>query len=198
MLEPRIAESHAAARAVRRDADGIRVLVEGPDDLDATGAAVLVATTTDLLDGSPLLDECFGPTSIVVEYADDDELLAAAQQVEGSLTATIHSEPEDAALVERLVRELSTRAGRLVFNGWPTGVRVTWAMQHGGPWPATTAPGYTSVGAAAIDRFTRPVAFQNTSQQHLPRPLRDRNHLGVVRRIDGVLSTADVAPGGRA
>lgn len=141
---------------------------------------------------SPLLEECFGPTSIIVEYGSDDELLAAARLVDGSLTATIHATADEHALVDRLVAELRGRAGRLVWNGWPTGVRVAWAMQHGGPWPASTSPSHTSVGAAAIDRFVRPVAFQSAPQEHLPAALRDRNECGIIRRVNGELTTADV------
>jgi NADP-dependent aldehyde dehydrogenase len=194
MLEDRIAEGHAAKRAARRGVEGMRVLV-GPDADDPAmpRPTVLLTSMAALSDGPSLLrEECFGPTSIVVEYDGVDELVAAADLVEGSLTATVHAEPGDAAVVEGLVAELRDRAGRIVWNGWPTGVRVGWAMQHGGPWPASTSASHTSVGAAAIDRFTRPLAFQNAPQAHLPPALRDLNELGMPRRVDGVVTTADV------
>jgi NADP-dependent aldehyde dehydrogenase len=194
MLEERIAERHAAKRAALRGVGGMRVLV-GPDADDPAmpRPTVLLTSMAALSDGPSLLrEECFGPTSIVVEYDDADELLAAARVVEGSLTATVHAEPGDAAVVERLVAGLQDRAGRIVWNGWPTGVRVGWAMQHGGPWPASTSGSHTSVGAAAINRFTRPLAFQNAPQAHLPPALRDRNELGIPRRVDGFVTTADV------
>jgi NADP-dependent aldehyde dehydrogenase len=81
----------------------------------------------------------------------------------------------------------TARAGRVIFNGWPTGVAVTWAMQHGGPWPATTGSLHTSVGQTAARRFLRPVAYQGLPQELLPEALRDGNPLGIVRRVDGVL-----------
>jgi NADP-dependent aldehyde dehydrogenase len=197
MLEPRIAEGHASKRAALRGVEGMRVLV-GPDADDPampqpTVLVTSVAAISEFSDGPSLLrEECFGPTSIVVEYDGVDQLLAAARVVDGSLTATVHAEPGDAAMVEPLVAGLADRAGRIVWNGWPTGVRVGWAMQHGGPWPASTSTSHTSVGAAAINRFTRPLAFQNTPQAHLPPALRDRNELGIPRRVDGVVTTADV------
>jgi NADP-dependent aldehyde dehydrogenase len=193
MLEDRIAEGHATKRAALREVAGVRVLAGGGDDLAEPRPTVLVTSLAALAAGPALLrEECFGPTSVVVEYDGPDELVAAAGLVEGSLTATVHAEPGDAAVVERLVAGLRDRAGRVVWNGWPTGVRVGWAMQHGGPWPASTSTSHTSVGAAAINRFTRPLAFQNTPQAHLPPALRDRNELGIPRRVDGVVTTADV------
>ena len=87
-----------------------------------------------------------------------------------------------------LVAELSRRCGRVVVNGWPTGVAVGWAQQHGGPWPATTTPAHTSVGAAALDRFTRPVAFQDVPDGALPPALRDGNPWGLPRRVNGIMS----------
>ena len=199
LLEDRITQSHAAAREALRATAGVRVLDDtASDGDDSTRPAVLVTTVAELGDGSRVLEECFGPTSVIVEYDDDDELIAAARLVEGSLTATIHAEPDDDALVERLVSELRGRAGRLVWNGWPTGVRVAWATQHGGPWPSSTSALHTSVGAAAIDRFVRPVAFQNTPQSQLPAALRDHNELGIMRRVNGGLTTDDVHGGGTA
>lgn len=194
MLEQRLADSHAAKRAAALSSAAVNVL--GEDDPDPAAPAVLVTSLAALTaDRSPLLDECFGPTSIIVEYEGDDELVAATRLVDGSLTATIHATTDDGALVDQLAAELRSRAGRLVWNGWPTGVRVAWATQHGGPWPASTSTSHTSVGGAAVDRFTRPVAFQNAPQAHLPLALRDRNELGIMRRVDSMLTTGDVAAG---
>ncbi|GAA2193698.1 aldehyde dehydrogenase (NADP(+)) [Micromonospora lupini] len=132
--------------------------------------------------------ECFGPASLVVEYADPAELLAALNAVPGALTATVHTEPgRDVDLVRALLDVASERAGRVVFNGWPTGVAVTWAMHHGGPWPATTAPLHTSVGVAAIRRFLRPIAYQDVPAELLPEALHDANPLRLPRRVNGVL-----------
>jgi NADP-dependent aldehyde dehydrogenase len=122
---------------------------------------------------------------VVVTYDDESQLLAAAEAFGGQLTATVHGEDGDDVVV--LLDVLAARAGRVIWNGWPTGVSVTWAMQHGGPWPATTAPGGTSVGATAIARFLRPVAYQAIPDGLLPAALRDANPLGIPRRVDGRL-----------
>ena len=146
----------------------------------------MLATTVPELLAAPeeLLVECFGPTSLVVEYADDAELLAAAVAFGGQLTAAVHGEKAD-TVVPALLALLADRAGRVLWNGWPTGVSVTDAMQHGGPYPATTASLYTSVGTAAINRFLRPVCYQSMPDLLLPPALRDANPLGIPRRVDG-------------
>ena len=133
--------------------------------------------------------ECFGPTALIVSYASESELFAAAGAFDGQLTATVVAESGDPVGV-RLVTELASIVGRVLFNGWPTGVSVTYAMQHGGPYPATTSVGFTSVGTASIDRFLRPVAYQNTPQDALPPELRDENPLGIPQRIDGAWASA--------
>ncbi|MDP9846363.1 NADP-dependent aldehyde dehydrogenase [Streptosporangium lutulentum] len=132
-----------------------------------------------------LSEECFGPASVVVVYRDPAELPAVLERLEGSLTATIHAtDPKEARdSAEVLLR----KAGRLIWNGWPTGVAVRWAMHHGGPWPASTAAAHTSVGAAAIGRWLVPTAYQDWPAELLPVELRDENPLGIPRRVDGVL-----------
>jgi NADP-dependent aldehyde dehydrogenase len=133
----------------------------------------LRTSVTDLLDDPhSLFRECFGPTVLVVTYDHDDDLLAVARMIDGQLTATIVGEEADDLAVE-LARLLAKRAGRLLWNQWPTGVSVTYAQQHGGPYPATTSPTSTSVGTAAISRFLRPVAYQGFPQALLPVELRD-------------------------
>ncbi len=149
-----------------------------------TAPTLLHAPIASLVD---IAEECFGPVSIVVEYGDDDELLAAARSFEGVLTATVHIEPDDDGWAASLLDVLAERAGRVVVNGWPTGVAVNAAMHHGGPWPATTAPLHSSVGGNAITRFLRPVAFQNVPDALLPAALQEANPLGIRRRTDGVL-----------
>jgi NADP-dependent aldehyde dehydrogenase len=106
--------------------------------------------------------------------------------LEGQLTATIVGTDGD-EIASDLIAVLSEKAGRVLWNQWPTGVSVTWAQQHGGPYPATTAVGSTSVGMAAITRFLRPVAYQNVPEALLPDTLKESNPLGIVRRVDGVL-----------
>jgi NADP-dependent aldehyde dehydrogenase len=189
MLNDRIREGHAHERDRLEGLGPVRTLVHGADG-DAGVAPTLLSTTAKelLADPDPILQECFGPTSIVVEYSDADELLAAAEAFGGNLTATVHAEDSDATTLTPLVDRLRDRAGRLVYNGWPTGVAVAPAMHHGGPFPATTASIHTSVGTTAIRRFLRPVCYQNTPQALLPEALQDGNPLGLPRRVDGVLT----------
>lgn len=135
-----------------------------------------------------LFDECFGPLIVVVRYAGADDLQAALARIPGTLTATIHcalGEDVAGSLAERVARQVAGSAGRVIFNGYPTGVAVTWAMQHGGPYPSSTAVAATSVGATAIRRFLRPVAYQDAPAGLLPAELREDNPLGLPRRVDG-------------
>jgi len=131
-----------------------------------------------------LLEEHFGPVVLLLRHGSREELLDAIGRIDGQLSGSLHAEPgEDVADV---VTALSERAGRVVFNGYPTGVAVTFGMHHGGPYPATTSPLHTSVGMTAVNRFTRPVAFQDAPPEALPPELRDDNPLGIRRRVDGV------------
>jgi NADP-dependent aldehyde dehydrogenase len=143
----------------------------------ATPTLVSVSADDLLAQRERLLDEAFGPLSIVVEYESEDDLVSrAAQLFQGNLTGTVHAAAgEDTAAMRALVEWITQHAGRVLFGGWPTGVAVTPAMQHGGPWPATTNDTSTSVGTAAINRFLRPVSYQNAPQGLLPLPLRDDN-----------------------
>lgn len=162
-----VAESLAAARGVRSLADG---------------QATLLAVEADDL-GPELLEECFGPASVIVEYGDLGELARALDQVPGALTATVHADPDtEPELIRDLLGRFADRAGRVVFGGWPTGVAVAWAQQHGGPWPATTNALHTSVGATAIRRWLRPVTYQDVPDAFLPETLRAANPLGIPRR----------------
>ncbi|MCG5449460.1 aldehyde dehydrogenase family protein [Micromonospora hortensis] len=136
-----------------------------------------------------IADECFGPLLIVVRYDDAADLDAALASVPPSLTGSLHSGPgDDAEVVRRLVDVLAARAGRIVFDGYPTGVRVSWAQHHGGPWPSTNAV-HTSVGATSIRRFLRPLAWQDAPAWVLPEELRDE-YTTISRRVDGRLQPA--------
>jgi NADP-dependent aldehyde dehydrogenase len=132
------------------------------------------------------MDEVFGPSTLVVQCGSKDQMLAAAQKLEGQLTATIHGTPEDFAANRELLAILETKVGRLVCNGFPTGVEVCHAMQHGGPYPATADGRSTSVGTRAIERFVRPVCYQNFPDAALPDELKESNPLGLWRLVDGV------------
>jgi NADP-dependent aldehyde dehydrogenase len=193
MLNERIREGHAHERDRLEGLGATRTLVHGTDDGSGVAPTLLATTAKELLaDPDALLKECFGPTSIVVDYSGPEELRAAAEAFGGNLTATVHAEDSDAATLPPLLDLLRERAGRLVYNGWPTGVAVAWAMHHGGPFPATTASIHTSVGVTAIRRFLRPVCYQNTPQALLPEALQNRNALALPRRIDGVVTRDDL------
>jgi NADP-dependent aldehyde dehydrogenase len=132
-----------------------------------------------------LREECFGPLAVVVRYGTGDELAEALDAAEPALTFTFFSVADDPDA--SWLAELGQRkAGRVIANGYPTGVGVSWSMQHGGPWPATTSPASTSVGAAGIERWLRPVTYQNMPAELLPEALRDENPSGIPQRVDGV------------
>jgi len=194
MLTDGIAAAFAdGVAALARHAD-VRVVAGavGGGDSDAasvagTGSPVVLATTASAVIADPqaLFAECFGPSTLVVEYTSVDEALTAIRAVGGSLTATVHAEAgEDLADILAVLTEI---AGRVLFAGWPTGVAVSWAQQHGGPWPSTTTI-HTSVGVSAMRRFLRPVAYQDAPDAALPAELREGNPLGIPRRVDGVLT----------
>ncbi len=157
-------------------------------DASRTQAAAYVFSTdaATFLDHQELGEEVFGPSTLVVGCQNVEELRRVAERLAGALTATIHGTPEDLREYAWLVSVLEQKAGRLVFNGFPTGVEVCAAMQHGGPYPATTDARTTSVGTAAIKRFARPVCYQNFPQESLPVELRDDNPRGIWRLIDNL------------
>jgi alpha-ketoglutaric semialdehyde dehydrogenase len=132
-------------------------------------------------------EELFGPSTVVVRCRSREEVEEVARNLDGHLTATIHGTPEDLADYASLVSILENKVGRLLFNGFPTGVEVCASMQHGGPYPATTDSRSTSVGTAAILRFARPLAYQNFPQTALPPELQDKNPRGIWRLVDGQL-----------
>ncbi|MFC8231092.1 aldehyde dehydrogenase (NADP(+)) [Streptomyces sp. NPDC057287] len=143
---------------------------------------LLTLPAHDLRAHPELLRECFGPASIVVTYDSAEDLLATLKELPGSLTATIHGrEGEDEQLSQSIW--FTQRAGRFIWNDWPTGVAVTRAMHHGGPWPATTSSPHTSVGAAAINRWLRPVAYQGTPEALLPTPLQSKNPWSIPQSL---------------
>ncbi|GAA4735586.1 aldehyde dehydrogenase (NADP(+)) [Amnibacterium soli] len=186
MLNDRIREGYGEALSALASHEVVEVLAGTADPSGDPAPTLLRTSAAEILaDPRPLTAELFGPAALVVEYTDDEELLAAARTLEGQLTATIQGEEGD-QIAPALLEVLSERAGRVLWGGWPTGVSVTYAQQHGGPYPATTAVGTTSVGTAAIERFLRPVAYQDLPEALLPEPLQDANPWSVPQRIDGV------------
>lgn len=193
LLNPVISHSYNERRAtiVAASQTVYAGTIRWAEDGNAWVTPTLVKVSLDQLgrDGDVLLDECFGPLSIVVEYDDLEQLPERlAELFPGNLTATLHcgSDETGQAAISQLVQEFARHAGRVLIGGWPTGVAVTPAMQHGGPWPATTLDTSTSVGSAAIGRLLRPVAFQAAPQELLPEPLRDDNPWGVPQQRSAV------------
>lgn len=185
MLTPGIHEAFQSGVDARRAADQVSIVGEGSAG-DGPNAPAPVVFAADAARFDDLLaDEVFGAAGLVLRYGDGDELDALIRGLEGQLTATVFAEPADHDLAARLLPVLERRVGRILFNGWPTGVEVTWTMVHGGPFPATSDSRSTSVGAAAIERFLRPVAYQNLPAGLLPEVLQDENPWGVPQRIDG-------------
>jgi NADP-dependent aldehyde dehydrogenase len=151
-------------------------------------ATAFVADASDLLSEPLLSEELFGPSTLLVKYSARQQLLAIARNLEGHLTATIHGEADDLAEYKDLIGILQRKVGRLIFNGFPTGVEVSHAMVHGGPYPATSDVRSTSVGTMAIFRFARPLCYQDFPSEALPDELQDDNPLGIWRLVDGKLT----------
>lgn len=157
----------------------------GPDAGWSAGAQLLQVSAAALVPGSRLVEECFGPVALVAEYADPAELAAVIGRLQGALAGAVHTGGDDDPQTAELVTLLAAKVGRVMVDQWPTGVATTWAQHHGGPWPATTDPAATSVGAAALDRFTRPVAWQAVPDGALPSALQEVNPWRLPRRVDG-------------
>lgn len=155
------------------------------DGLSGVEPTVLYADYQTFKDNPHLDEEIFGPTSLVVEGTSKEEYLDIARNLSGHLTATVHGTEEELTEYAELLEILEQKVGRLIINGFPTGVEVCHAMVHGGPFPATTDSRSTSVGTGAITRFTRPVCFQNLPDSLLPDELKDSNPLGIWRLVDG-------------
>jgi 2,5-dioxopentanoate dehydrogenase len=194
MLTSRIAASYADGVARLAAHPGAEVIARPADaETDAVrtgwGCAALATTTADeFLATRELHDEVFGAASIIVRAADRDQLLDVAQALEGQLTATVHAASTDTPLAAELLPLLEGKAGRILFNGWPTGVEVVPAMVHGGPYPATSDSRTTSVGTLAMDRFLRPLAYQDVPDELLPSAVRESNPDGLLRMVDGEYS----------
>jgi 2,5-dioxopentanoate dehydrogenase len=150
-----------------------------------TTAALFQTDAETFASQGDLCEEIFGPTTLLIRHSSREALLKAAQALEGQLTATIHGSEEDLRDYTDLIAVLETKVGRLIFNGFPTGVEVGHAMVHGGPFPATSDGRSTSVGTRAIFRFTREVCYQDFPDAVLPEELQNGNPLGILRMIDG-------------
>ncbi|MEU2656635.1 aldehyde dehydrogenase family protein [Streptomyces sp. NPDC007325] len=182
LLDHRMRAAFVEGVTERAALDGVEAPVApGAADEHTVTAGVLTVDAARLADGGHalLLEECFGPVTVVARYADENEITGVLGRLPGNLTATLHCADEDPAAAG-LLAALTPLAGRVLVGGWPTGVAVAPAQHHGGPYPATTSTS-TSVGATAIERWLRPVTYQSTPQHLLPPELRDGNPLGVPR-----------------
>jgi NADP-dependent aldehyde dehydrogenase len=188
MLTPAIAESYANGVAeLAADADLVGRGAAG-DERTSCRAALFSTDATTFRRSEALQAEVFGASSLVVRCADVAEVASVAADLEGQLTATLHVDESDYAAAAGLLPVLELKVGRILFNGWPTGVEVGHAMVHGGPSPATSDSRTTSVGARAIERFLRPVAYQDVPKALLPSAIADGNPDGLWRRMDGQLT----------
>lgn len=187
MLTKEIAASYRAGVKAFRATDGVHTHVHtaSTDGTARCGAALFSTDASTFLANPRLIDEVFGPSTLVVQYRDMSQLLAVAEALEGQLTATIHGTDEDLAAHRDLMQVLERKVGRIVVNGFPTGVEVCHAMVHGGPFPATSDGRSTSVGTRAIQRFARPVCYQGFNDALLPDELKEGNPSGIRRLVDG-------------
>ncbi|MFI1226336.1 MULTISPECIES: aldehyde dehydrogenase (NADP(+)) [unclassified Streptomyces] len=185
MLNERIAQGYLLEARRLAELAGVRKLV-WPEDEEALAPRLLALDGSAFQAGLPdTARECFGPLGLVVLYERLEDVRKTVSALPGQLTAALHAEPREVSELTELAVALTGRSGRFLWNEWPTGVSVTHAMQHGGPFPAATTPTITSVGSAAIERFLRPVAYQSCPAGLLPPPLRDDNPWNVPQRIDG-------------
>ncbi|MFG1670338.1 aldehyde dehydrogenase (NADP(+)) [Streptomyces sp. Y7] len=193
LLDHRMRDNFIAGVAERTALPDVQSPVTPGAGGEHTVSAGFLTVAADRLAGEGaydlLLEECFGPVTVVARYDDDAQARTVLSRLPGNLTATVHLSSEEAAGEGRgaeILAELTPLAGRVLVNGWPTGVAVAPAQHHGGPYPATTSTS-TSVGGTAIERWLRPVVYQGAPAALLPAELRDENPLGLPRRFNGTL-----------
>ncbi|ORM35824.1 aldehyde dehydrogenase (NADP(+)) [Williamsia sp. 1135] len=187
MLTPTIASSYSAGVEALSAASTIEAQAPGSGAPNSCGAAVFSTDADTFLSSEVLQQEVFGSASLVVKCTDAAQVRAVAGALEGQLTATVHADDADTDDASALLNVLELKVGRILFDGWPTGVEVGHAMVHGGPYPATSDSRSTSVGSLAIERFLRPVAYQDVPPALLPSAIADGNPDHLWRRIDGRL-----------
>jgi 2,5-dioxopentanoate dehydrogenase len=170
-----------------------KLIEERRSFVSAEGGAIFMVTDLSGLERTPELhEEVFGPATLLVKCPAEADLMTFARQLKGQLTATLHADEEDMVLAAQLAEILRGKAGRIIWNGYPTGVEVCPAMHHGGPYPATSDARFTSVGTAAIERFVHPTCYQNFPDSLLPVELQNRNARNIWRTLNGELTKADV------
>jgi len=187
LLTKAIHSSYDSAVSKRKTDPSVTTVAENraPSEAGFSANSVVFETNAESFLGSNLDAEIFGPTTLLVRHSSRDQVLTIARSLEGHLTATIHGTAQDLRDFADLIAILETKVGRLIFNAFPTGVEVTHAMVHGGPYPSTSDGRSTSVGTQAIFRFTRLVCYQGFPESALPDELKDANPLGVWQMING-------------
>ncbi len=192
MLTPGIAEAYRHGIKTFAQYPGVHVLAQRDCSGSQGGAALFETDAATLLAHPELAEENFGPSTVLVRAESAAQLIKLAEHLDGQLTATVHAEGDELGDHANLLDVLQTRAGRVLFGGFPTGVEVNHAMIHGGPWPASSDSRSTSVGSAAILRWVRPVALQNFPDALLPPELQEKNPLRLRRLVDGKLSDVSI------
>jgi|SRR5690625_893390 len=187
MLNEGIRKGYQSGLTKLSGINGVEILARGEEDENGFrgSAALFKMPVLVYLENIEVEEEVFGPSTVLVSSAGKKDTLNAARKLKGHLTATIHGTEKDLEEYSELIDILEQKVGRLLFNGYPTGVRVSHAMIHGGPFPATTNSRTTSVGTQAIYRFTRPVCFQGFPDSYLPDELKNDNPLKILRLLNG-------------
>lgn len=192
MVHAGIADGYRAALERAAAVPGVEIVSDGRGDDERVRPTVLRATGESFLAATALREEIYGPATLLVTWESDAELTTLLDALPGSLTASLHADDDELADRAWLLDRLGDRAGRVVVNGFPTGVEVAHSMHHGGPFPACSDPRSTSVGSAAIERFLRPVCLQNVPDALLPPELQNANPLGIPRLVDGEWTAAPI------
>ncbi len=190
MLHAGIASAYGKSKATLLDQVGVEVLAEAivASPENHGNATVATVKADQFLANDQLGHEVFGPFGLVVTYDSPEEAVAIAKTLQGQLTTTVLAAPDDISNHQDLIAVLTDKCGRLLLNGYPTGVEVCYAMQHGGPYPASTDSRFTSVGPDAVKRFLRPLSYQNWPDEFLPDELKNANPLGIWRTVNGGLT----------
>ncbi len=186
MLTPGISRAYLQGRNQLAEQEGVTVLAYGQEATGNQAQPALLKASAEAFINNPLLEEeVFGPMALVVECETPEQMLQLINGLSGHLTSTLHVAGGDQTLAQSVSAAISQKVGRVLFNGWPTGVEVAHAMTHGGPYPASTDSRSTSVGSTAIDRWVRPVSWQNAPEAVLPQALKNANPLQIWRKVDG-------------
>jgi NADP-dependent aldehyde dehydrogenase len=191
MLSPQIHKAYEAGVRALAEHNVVETIGRGQvgEGINQGQSAIFATSARDFLSDPRLTHEVFGSSSLVVRCPDEETLIEVSKRLEGQLTATLHMDSSDNGIARRLLPILEQKAGRILVNGWPTGVEVAHAMVHGGPFPATSDARSTSVGTLAIRRFLRPVCYQDFPADLLPEELRDRDGLKLPKLLNGARHT---------